>query len=82
MTNYKEDYEDIATEDYVVVKALSDGVQVIGLTRGGETRSHHTEMLDAGEVLVAQFTTKTSAIKIRGDAEIMTKHGIVKSNRK
>ena len=49
MTDYKE-YEDVATEDYIVVKALSEGVQVIGLTRGGETRSHHTEMLDAGEV--------------------------------
>ena len=61
MTDYKE-YEDVATEDYIVVKALSEGVQVIGLTRGGETRSHHTEMLDAGEVLVAQFTTKTSIV--------------------
>ena len=39
MTDYKE-YEDVATEDYIVVKALSEGVQVIGLTRGGETRSH------------------------------------------
>ena len=75
MTDYKE-YEDVATEDYIVVKALSEGVQVIGLTRGGETRSH------AGEVLVAQFTTKTSAIKIRGDAEILTKHGAVRSNKK
>ena len=46
MTDYKE-YEDVATEDYIVVKALSEGVQVIGLTRGGETRSHHTEMLKA-----------------------------------
>ena len=81
MTDYKE-YEDVATEDYIVVKALSEGVQVIGLTRGGETRSHHTEMLDAGEVLVAQFTTKTSAIKIRGDAVILTKHGAVRSNKK
>lgn len=34
MTDYKE-YEDVATEDYIVVKALSEGVQVIGLTRGG-----------------------------------------------
>lgn len=81
MADVKE-FEDVATEDYIVVKALSDGVQVIGLTRGGETRSHHTEMLDAGEVLVAQFTTKTSAIKIRGNAEISTKHGVVESKKK
>lgn len=65
MTDYKE-YEDVATEDYIVVKALSEGVQVIGLTRGGETRSHHTEMLDAGEVLVAQFTTKNVCNQNKG----------------
>ncbi|MEG1612937.1 MAG: trp RNA-binding attenuation protein MtrB [Clostridia bacterium] len=69
------------SDDYIVVKAKNSGVQVIGLTRGGETRSHHTEMLDKGEVLIAQFTSKTSAIKIKGDAEIYTKHGIVESAR-
>ena len=81
MTDYKE-YEDVATEDYIVVKALSEGVQVIGLTRGGETRSHHTEMLDAGEVLVAQFTTKTSAIKIIFYDQKLTNHGAARSYRK
>ena len=29
------------------------------------------------EVIVMQFTEKTSAIKIRGKAEIYTKHGVV-----
>lgn len=67
--------------EYVVVKAKSGGVQVIGLTRGGETRTHHTEMLDKGEVLIAQFTEKTSAIKIKGDAEVFTKYGTVESFR-
>lgn len=71
----------VISSDYIVVKAKSNGVQVIGLTRGGETRSHHIEMLDKGEVLIAQFTTKTSAIKIKGDAEIQTKHGIVESSK-
>lgn len=69
------------TGDYIVIKAKNSGVQVIGLTRGGETRSHHTEMLDKGEVLIAQFTSKTSAIKIKGDAEIQTKHGVTESFR-
>lgn len=73
--------EEVISDDYIVVKAKTSGVQVIGLTRGGETRSHHTEMLDAGEVLVAQFTDKTSAIKIKGDAEIYTKHGALTSER-
>lgn len=64
---------------YIVVKALEDGVVIMGLTRGKDTRSHHSERLDAGEVLVAQFTELTAAIKIRGKAEIMTDVGRVNS---
>ena len=60
---------------YVVVKALEDGVTIMGLTRGKDTKSHHAERLDAGEVLVAQFTELTAAIKIRGHAEILTDVG-------
>jgi transcription attenuation protein (tryptophan RNA-binding attenuator protein) len=61
--------------DFVMVKAQEDGVTIIGLTRGKETRFHHTEKLDCGEVMIFQFTHHTSAIKIRGKAEIFTKHG-------
>ncbi|MDI3280349.1 MAG: trp RNA-binding attenuation protein MtrB [Bacillota bacterium] len=57
------------------VKALEDGVTIIGLTRGRETKFHHTEKLDRGEVMLAQFTRLTSAMKIRGRAIIYTKHG-------
>ena len=60
---------------YIVVKAMEDGVIIMGLTRGRDTRSHHSERLDAGEVLVAQFTELTAAIKIRGKAEILTDTG-------
>ena len=60
---------------YIVVKALEDGVVIMGLTRGKDTRSHHSERLDSGEVLVAQFTELTAAIKIRGRAEILTDVG-------
>ncbi len=60
---------------YVVVKALEDGVTIMGLTRGKDTKSHHSERLDAGEVLVAQFTELTAAIKIRGRAEVLTDVG-------
>jgi transcription attenuation protein (tryptophan RNA-binding attenuator protein) len=63
--------------DYIVVKAKEGGVQVIGLTRGLDTKFHHTEKLDRGEVLIAQFTEHTSAIKIRGKATVMTKYGTV-----
>lgn len=66
--------------DYIVVKALENGVNVIGLTRGKDTRLHHTEKLDKGEVLLAQFTENTSAIKVRGYAEIYTKHGTIISD--
>ena len=60
---------------YILIKALENGVAVIGLTRGRDTRFHHTEKLDAGEVLVVQFTENTSAIKIRGRARVICEHG-------
>jgi transcription attenuation protein (tryptophan RNA-binding attenuator protein) len=72
--------EDIGGE-YVIVKALEDGVTIIGLTRGKDTRFHHTEKLDRGEVMIFQFTEHTSAMKIRGKAEVLTKHGHVKSGK-
>lgn len=65
--------------DYIVIKALENGVNIIGLTRGQDTRFHHTEKLDKGEVMIAQFTEHTSAIKIRGRAKIFTKHGDMES---
>lgn len=68
--------------DYIVIKALENGVTVIGLTRGEETRFSHTEKLDVGEVWICQFTEHTSAIKVRGAAEILTKHGRVESGGK
>ena len=68
--------------DYVVIKAEDDGVSVIGLTRGTDTRFHHSEKLDKGEVLIAQFTEHTSAIKIRGNAKILTQFGEVESEMK
>jgi transcription attenuation protein (tryptophan RNA-binding attenuator protein) len=61
--------------DFIVIKAKDNGVQVYGLTRGQETKFHHTEKLDRGEALIAQFTEHTSAIKIRGRALVLTRHG-------
>lgn len=61
--------------EYVVIKAEENGVNVIGLTRGRDTKFHHTEKLDQGEVLLAQFTENTSAIKVRGKARILCRHG-------
>ena len=68
-----------ASGRYIVVRALEDGVIVMGLTRGRDTRSHHSERLDAGEVLIAQFTELTAVIKVRGRAEILTDVGQVVS---
>jgi transcription attenuation protein (tryptophan RNA-binding attenuator protein) len=79
MTEDQHDESTPATGRYVVVKALEDGVVIMGLTRGKDTRSHHSERLDAGEVLVAQFTELTAAIKIRGRAEVLTDVGRVES---
>jgi transcription attenuation protein (tryptophan RNA-binding attenuator protein) len=61
--------------DFFVIKAKENGVNVIGLTRGTDTRFHHSEKLDKGEVMIAQFTEHTSAVKIRGKAVIITAHG-------
>lgn len=68
--------------DYIVIEAEEDGVHVIGLTRGTDTKFHHSEKLDAGEVMIAQFTEHTSAMKIRGKAQIYTGHGVLKSGSK
>ncbi|MDD4802405.1 MAG: trp RNA-binding attenuation protein MtrB [Syntrophomonas sp.] len=62
-------------EDYIVIKALENGVTIIGLTRGSDTKFHHTEKLDRGEIMVVQFTEHTSAMKIRGNAEITHRYG-------
>ncbi|AZN40713.1 trp RNA-binding attenuation protein MtrB [Paenibacillus albus] len=69
--------EDMNGDEYIVIKAKAQGVQVIGLTRGQDTKFHHTEKLDKGEVLICQFTNHTSAIKIRGKATVLTKYGTV-----
>lgn len=76
-----DDYELKEINEYVVIKAETSNVQVIGMTRGNDTRPHHTEMLDNGEVLIVQFTDKTSAIKVRGNATVLTKFGEIKSGK-
>ncbi len=73
--------ETYSNNQYIVVKALENGVTIIGLTRGLDTKFHHTEKLDKGEVMIAQFTEHTSAIKIRGKAEVYTQHGPVVSGQ-
>ena len=70
---------DYVIGDYIVVKAEENGVSIIGLTRGKDTKFHHTEKLDKGEVLIAQFTENTSAIKVRGKAKILCRHGEIHS---
>ncbi|WP_280768232.1 trp RNA-binding attenuation protein MtrB [Salipaludibacillus daqingensis] len=69
------------TNDYIVIKADEDGVNVIGLTRGTDTRFHHSEKLDKNEMMIAQFTEHTSAIKIRGKATLQTAHGEMSNNQ-
>lgn len=77
----KNEYER-AYSDYIVIAAEENGVNVIGLTRGKDTRLHHTEILDRGELLIAQFTEQTSAIKIRGKAKVYCSHGVIESASK
>jgi transcription attenuation protein (tryptophan RNA-binding attenuator protein) len=70
---------DKITGDYIVIRAEENGVNIIGLTRGRDTKFHHTEKLDKGEVMLAQFTENTSAIKVRGKAKILCRHGEISS---
>lgn len=65
------------SEDFIVVKAEENGVNIIGITRGKDTRFHHTEKLDKNEAYIAQFTENTSAMKIRGKCKLYCKHGII-----
>lgn len=80
MDQVEQHYESI-TGDYIAVRALEDGVTIIGLTRGKDTKFNHTEKLDRGEVMIFQFTEHTSAMKIRGKAEVFTKHGIIQTGK-
>jgi transcription attenuation protein (tryptophan RNA-binding attenuator protein) len=66
--------------DFFVIKALEDGVNVIGLTRGSDTKFFHSEKLDKDEIMIAQFTEHTSAVKIRGKALIQTSHGEINNS--
>ena len=79
MTKEEPGDSDASVGRYIVVKALEDGVVIMGLTRGKDTRSHHSERLDEGEVLIAQFTELTAAIKVRGKAQILTDVGKLES---
>ncbi len=69
--------EDKISGEYVAIKAEESGVTIIGLTRGRDTKFHHTEKLDKGELLLAQFTENTSAIKIRGKATVYCRYGTI-----
>lgn len=72
----------MSQNDFIVIKAEEDGVHVIGLTRGDDTKFHHSEKLDQGEVMIAQFTEHTSAMKIRGKAIIQSANGTIESHAK
>lgn len=72
--------ENVVSGQYIVVKAKKDGVKVIGMTRGRDTKFHHTEKLNKGEVMICQFTQNTSAIKINGSSTIITEYGQVDSD--
>ncbi|WP_258359550.1 trp RNA-binding attenuation protein MtrB [Moorella sulfitireducens (nom. illeg.)] len=67
--------DNVTAADFIAIKALENGVTIIGLTRGKDTRFHHSEKLDKGEIMIAQFTEHTSAMKIRGRALVLTKYG-------
>ena len=64
--------------DYIAVCAEENDVKIIGITSGRDTKFHHTERLEKGEIFIAQFTENTTAMKIHGKASVYTKMGIIK----
>lgn len=67
--------EVVSNNPYIIVKAKENGVRVMGLTRGKETRVSHTEILSRGEILIVQITEHTAAFKIVGKAQVWTPYG-------
>lgn len=68
-----------ADTSYICVKALEKGVNIIGVTRWRGDKDSSYGKAGQGEVLVAQFTENTSAMKIRGKAEVYTQFGMIQA---
>ena len=64
--------------DYVVIKAEEDGVALLVLQEA-EIRDFIIQKSWIRVVVIAQFTENTSAIKIRGKAKILCRHGEISS---
>lgn len=73
--------EVVSNNPYIIVRAKENGVRVMGLTRGKETRVSHTEILSHGEVLVVQITEHTAAFKVVGKAHVWTPYGEISAER-
>ncbi len=71
--------QEVSRENFILVKAKENGVTVTGVTRGIENKFLHTEKLESGEVWISQFTDNISAMKIHGNAEILTSIGNITS---
>ena len=67
--------------DYVIVKALEDGVNVSSIV-SNDTTPVMNERLDEGEVLLLMLNEDYLGIRIRGKAEVDTVHGKIKGESK
>ena len=67
--------------EYVVIKALEDGVSVLSImsTEGSPVLN---ERLDKGELFLLQLADGYLGIRIRGKAELDTVHGHVSGESK
>jgi hypothetical protein len=62
--------------EYIVVKALEDGVNVSSIV-SNESAPVLNERMDTGEVLVLTFSNNYLGIRVRGKTEVTTVHGTV-----
>jgi transcription attenuation protein (tryptophan RNA-binding attenuator protein) len=60
--------------EYVVIKALEDGVNVLSIT-SNEGAPVLNERLDEGEIFLLILNADYLGIRIRGKAEVDTVHG-------
>lgn len=68
--------------DFVVIKVVEDGVNVIGLMRGMDMKFYYFEKLDKGEVIIVQFIEYIFVIKVRGNVFIQIVYGEMNSEKK
>ena len=63
--------------DYVIVKALENGV-TISVVAHDDSENEMPVRLDEGELYIMRINSTLRGYKLRGDVELQTKFGVIK----